>query len=318
MQHVVVLGGSVAGLTAARVLRQSRVRVTIVEPDDPLDVRRSGVPQHDQLHALLDMGRTQMDRWFPGLSQDLVDDGAVLGAGSQVQAFMAGVRKVSVPGNELIGVTRGLLESHVRRRVLGDDGVTLVRGKACGLAFTSTRVSAVRYRAMGSARVHELRADAVVDAMGRSSRLSAWLKEHGWPAPPVERMHIDLGYATALFRRAGELPEVRVAHVVPGPARTTAEQRDTGALAAVEGDRWMVLIAAFGDSKPSRDPQEFRKRMQDMQAPPFGEIARQCEMLSEVHTYRMAHSQRRTFTAVKRLPGGLFAVGDSVASFNPV
>ncbi|WP_172385571.1 NAD(P)/FAD-dependent oxidoreductase [Streptomyces sp. MNP-20] len=318
MQHVVVLGGSIAGLTAARVLSQAGVRVTIVEPDSLSDGLRTGVPQHRQLHALLDMGRTQLDRMFPHLTRDLVAEGASLGAGEEIEMYVAGARKFGVPGNELVGVTRELLESHIRRRVSAEQYVTTVRGKACGLDFNGPRVSGIRYWEPDSGVVRGLQADAVVDAMGRSSRLSAWLEKHGWEAPPLERMRIDLGYATALFRRGDDLRGLKIVHAVPDTRAPLAELGDTGALAAVENNQWMVLIAGFGDGKPTPDPDEFRERMRRIGPRPFRVIAERCDMLTDVTTYSMAHSQRRRFGKLKALPGGLFAVGDSVASYNPV
>lgn len=319
MQHVVVLGGSIAGMAAARALRSLGKRVTVVEPDGLAEtVVRGGVPQSGQLHALLDMGRTQAERWFPGLSKDLVADGAVLGSGGEIQLFSQGRRKVSVPGNELIGVSRGLLEEHIRRRTLLDDGVSVRAGKACGLDVRDMRVAGVRVRAAGSDEVHVMPADAVVDATGRSSRLASWLREEGWPEPPVDRMRIDLGYATARFRRGHELPGVRVAHQLPPAASGTGAQPDTGAMAAVEGDQWMAVIAAYAGLRPTRDPAEFRRRMREMDASPFGVVADRCELIGEVETYGMAHSLRRRWWEVERLPGGLFVVGDAVASFNPV
>ncbi|MFI8933289.1 FAD-dependent oxidoreductase [Streptomyces sp. NPDC053474] len=318
MRHVVVLGGSIAGLTAARVLSQAGVRVTIVEPDGLSGGLRPGVPQRQQLHALLDRGRTQLDRMFPHLTRDLVADGASLGAGDEIEMYTAGARKSGVPGNELVGVTRELLESHIRRRVSADKHVTVVRGKACGLDFAGPRVSGVRYGEPDSGVVRGLQADAVVDAMGRSSRLPTWLEQHGWEAPPLERMRIDLGYATAQFRRGGDLRDLKIVHAVPDTAASLAELGDTGALAAVENNQWMVLIAGFGDRKPTRDPDEFRERMRRIGPRPFRVIAERCDMLTDVTTYSMAHSQRRRFAKLKALPGGLFAVGDAVASYNPV
>ncbi|MFE3767017.1 FAD-dependent oxidoreductase [Streptomyces sp. NPDC059104] len=319
MQHVVVLGGSIAGLAAVRALRSLGTRVTVVEPDGlAATAARRGVPQSGQLHALLDMGRTQAERWFPGLSKDLVADGAVLGSGSEIQLFSNGRRKVSVPGNELIGVSRGLLEEHIRRRTLLDDGVTVRVGAACGLDIRGTRVVGVRVRAADSGEVQVVPADAVVDATGRSSRLVSWLREEGWPEPPVDRMRIDLGYATARFRRGTELPGVRVAHQLPAAVSGTGEQPDTGAMAAVEGGQWMAVIAAYAGKRPTRDPAEFRRRMGEMDASPFGVVADRCELIGEVETYSMAHSSRRRWWDVERLPGGLFVAGDAVASFNPV
>ncbi|MFC9294934.1 FAD-dependent oxidoreductase [Streptomyces sp. NPDC057011] len=327
MQHVAVLGGSIAGLAAVRALRSFGIRVTLIEPDaldsaegagrDGVDGRK-GVPQSGQLHALLDMGRTQAERWFPGLTEELVSHGAVLGAGGEIQLFAGGTRKVAVPGNELIGTTRRLLEERVRRRTLADAHVTVVRARACGLRFEGGRVTGVLHQGADGGPESCLAVDAVVDAMGRSSRLTSWLRAGGWPEPPVDRMRIDLGYATGFFRRGAELPGVRVAHQLPLAADTLERQPDTGAMAAVEGDRWMVVIAAYADRRLTRDRDAFLRRMCEMEAAPFGVVARGCELLGGVETYTMAHSMRRNWFRTERLPGGLFVVGDAVASFNPV
>ncbi len=47
-----------------------------------------------------------------------------------------------------------------------------------------------------------LRADLVVDATGRGSRQGEWLRALGALPPPKRRVHLDLGYATALFHRS--------------------------------------------------------------------------------------------------------------------
>lgn len=276
------------------------------------------MPQSGQLHALLDMGRTQAERWFPGLSQELVDAGAVVAAGSEIQMFAGGTRKVAVPGNELIGTTRRLLEDRVRRRTLADEHVTVIQARACGLRFEGGRVTGVLHQGVDGGPESCLPVDAVVDAMGRSSRLTSWLRDGGWPEPPVDRMRIDLGYATGLFRRGPELPGVRVAHQLPRAADTAGGQPDTAAMAAVEGDRWMVVVAAYADRRPTRDREAFLGRMRALESAPFGVVARSCELLGEVETYTMAHSMRRNWSRTERLPGGLFVVGDAVASFNPV
>src|SRR5687767_2521213 len=81
-RRAVVLGGSIAGLMAARVLSDHAGEVLIIERDDiaALDVPddriaadptgavapRPGVPQGSQVHALLPSGQIQLERWFPG------------------------------------------------------------------------------------------------------------------------------------------------------------------------------------------------------------------------------------------------------------
>src|SRR5918999_5364702 len=78
--HALVIGGSMAGLFAARVLSERFGRVTIVErdrfPEGPQF--RKGVPQSRHLHAFMMRGRMISDRLFPGLSEELEEAGAVL------------------------------------------------------------------------------------------------------------------------------------------------------------------------------------------------------------------------------------------------
>src|SRR4051794_19456821 len=79
--HAVVLGGSVAGLLAARVLSDSYARVSVVERD-PLPAgggHRRGVPQSRHVHGLPPAGRGFFDEVFDGFTAELVAAGAVAG-----------------------------------------------------------------------------------------------------------------------------------------------------------------------------------------------------------------------------------------------
>jgi 2-polyprenyl-6-methoxyphenol hydroxylase-like FAD-dependent oxidoreductase len=63
----VVIGGSLAGLCAARVLAGFYDRVTIVDRDSyPAGAfERAGVPQSRHVHALLARGRRELEGLFP-------------------------------------------------------------------------------------------------------------------------------------------------------------------------------------------------------------------------------------------------------------
>lgn len=321
MRRAVVLGGGIAGLLAARVLSEHAEDVAVVEPDDidAVGGGRPGAPQSNQLHALLDMGRVQMERWWPGLSGELAADGAVLGKGAAIRMYVNGVRKVTVPGNEMIGVTRPLLERHLRRRTLARENVRLLGGRATGLVFRGGRVRGARYSPDGAPGSEvEAPADLVVDATGRATRLDHWLRAGGWPSPPLERMRIDLGYATALLRRGGELPGLVVAQSLVSPARPGMPHHPSAAMAAVEGDRWMVVVADYGRRQPHPDREDFLRLCRNAPAAPFREVADNCVFDSDVVAYRMADSRRRQFTRLGCFPAGLVALGDAVASFNPV
>ncbi|MEU6036103.1 MULTISPECIES: FAD-dependent oxidoreductase [Actinomadura] len=317
LRRAVVLGGSIAGLLAARVLSDHATEVIVLERDDP-DARgpRPGVPQGTQVHVLLNGGRVQLDRWFSGFSDSLLADGAVLSKDDAIRMYVDGVLKVPV-ADGIVSASRPFLESRVRTRTLALGNVRLLRARACGLTFGPDRVTGVRYTGDGDAadRIAELPADLVVDAMGRSSRLGDWLEEAGWPRPPMRRVGIDLGYATASFRRDGAPLDVSTVQAIVQPGR---ERRPgVSVLTAVEDGRWSILLSGFADDRPTRDPEEFRARCQRL-PPVFAWVADNCPMIGSVVTYRQADSRRRDFHAVRRLPAGLVAVGDAVASFNPV
>ncbi|MGW9452545.1 NAD(P)/FAD-dependent oxidoreductase [Streptomyces sp. NPDC055632] len=329
MKRAVVMGGSYAGLFAARVLSDHAEDVVVVEPDvmgpDGLGRR---VPQRHQLHALLSMGHTQLERWFPGITDDLVKGGALLGEGEDVRFYLDGRLKAPVPGARMLGATRPFLENHLRRRVEGLAHVRFVRARATDLVLRNGRVAGVTTAApesgdaagdgSGDGSGETIDADFAVDAMGRNSPLEDWLVRHGWDRAPVDSMRIDLGYATALFHRGDELGGTVVAHSSPGPASGYLPTvTEPGALAAVEGDRWSVVLAGYADHRPGPDPEEFLRRMRRC-VDPIRTVADASTMIGGVRTYRFVESRRRTHSRLDRFPGGLVVVGDALASVNPV
>ena len=69
--HAIVIGSSIAGLTAARVLTDHCERVSIIERDIAPTAKefRKGVPQARHPHILLKGGEQVLENLFPGLRQ---------------------------------------------------------------------------------------------------------------------------------------------------------------------------------------------------------------------------------------------------------
>ncbi|GAB3932303.1 FAD-dependent oxidoreductase [Micromonospora vulcania] len=311
----VVLGGSVAGLLAARVLSDHAESVVIIDRDD-LQVTggRPGVPQGTQLHALLPGGFLQLERLFPGFREQAVAQGAVGAPPEARRNYLDGRLKVVVPDDaDSLAGSRPLLERLIRQQVLRLPNVKTITARGTGLVIDGSVVTGVRCDVGGVTGVES--GDLVVDAMGRSSRLSEWLEQSGWEKPVTRRMTVDLNYATALFRRTETNPAATVVLALHTPA--VSSDVAGAAFFAIEDGRWMAMMAGYGDNRPGRTAQDFVRRLREQFPPEFGEVAGN-EMLGDVQTYRHSDSRRRDFHALRRFPARLVSVGDAVASFNPV
>jgi alpha/beta hydrolase fold len=77
-EHAVVIGASMAGLLAARVLAEAYERVTVVDRDElPTGpVPRQAVPQGRHAHTLLPLGQQQLEELLPGFPAELTAAGA--------------------------------------------------------------------------------------------------------------------------------------------------------------------------------------------------------------------------------------------------
>jgi len=76
-KHAIVIGASIAGLCAARVLSDFSERVTVYERDELPEgpANRSAVPQGRHVHLLMARGAQEFEAHFPGLLDDMVAAG---------------------------------------------------------------------------------------------------------------------------------------------------------------------------------------------------------------------------------------------------
>ncbi|HSK95891.1 MAG TPA: hypothetical protein VK891_04660, partial [Euzebyales bacterium] len=199
--RAVVLGASMAGLLAARVLTDSYGQVTVIDRDElpEAPVHRRGVPHGRHLHALAARGQQALEELFPGLTAELIARGTPSGdLLANGRLYFSGHRLRQAPtGLVLLCASRPFLEGHVRARVRALPNLRFLdRCDVVGLATTTEgrRVTGVRVlrRADGSAE-EVLGADLVVDATGRGSRTPVWLDALGYPRPEREQVAIGLG-----------------------------------------------------------------------------------------------------------------------------
>jgi 2-polyprenyl-6-methoxyphenol hydroxylase-like FAD-dependent oxidoreductase len=324
MERALVLGGGVAGLLAARALSDHAREVVVVERDDlsggPAD--RRGVPQGSQVHGLLARGLELMEAMFPGLTADLAEGGAeVADPGVDCQWWVSGACKPPSGIGPGVACTRPFLEWHLRRRLTAVPGVRVIRARVEGLTATGGRVDGIVLKessegAAGTGQGERLGGDLVVDCTGRSTRIDEWLRALGYDPPPQRRVSVDLGYATRFYPRQ---PEERLAGARAIISITEDYRRARGSVAfPVENGRWIVTVGAYHDDRPRAEADDFAARLQADPAPGMRLFAGRDDGLTDVMTYRYPSSVRRDYHRCRRLPGGLVAAGDSVASFNPL
>lgn len=318
--HAVVIGASIAGMCAARVLSDHYDKVTLFERDDLPDEpgNRTAVPQGKHVHLLMARGANEFESLFPGLLDGMVAAGVPklanrpdcihFAAGGHVLGTNTTLRKeftAYIP-------SRPHLEWQIRQRALAIPNVELVRSGVAEPQYDRVqhRVTGVLLEAGDESSA--VPADLVVDATGRGTRLPAWLEQWGFGRPTEETVEVGIAYATHQVR----IPDGLIAEKIVVAGASREHPVGIGMLLYEDGN-WG--LTTFGTAK-AEPPTNFAEScdLADVMLPEHVSAAvRVGEPIGEMAFHKYPTSRWRRYDRMKRFPTGIIPFGDAVVSFNP-
>lgn len=324
--HAIVIGGSMAGMCAARVLADHYARVTVLDRDTyPADItHRRGVPQSHHAHALLARGQQELEGLFPGYTEALVGAGALKFDFNQGFAIfrMWGWSPRAPAGLETLWASRPLVEGVARAHLRRTPNVELREGVVVEDLVIEReprpRAAGVVVRDANGATT-PLHADLVVDASGRGTKAPKWMQSAGLSRPEEETVEAFAGYASRFYRRppASARPAqwwwdgLWVEMVPPHFPRG-------GVAFPLEHDRWLVTLVGFARDYPPQDEAGFLDFAGSLYSPILREALDLATPESDIVINRSMTNRFRRYDTWRDVLDGFVAVGDGVCAFNPV
>lgn len=320
--HAIVIGGSMAGLLAARVLADYFDQVTIVDrdrfPEQPST--RKGVPQSGHAHVLLLRGQEILEEFFPGLEAELA------AADAPFVDWIADCQMLGMKGWELRfpsdlvtrTCSRNLLEWTVRQRLANYSNIEFLQDSLVTELLSNKKrntVTGVRIKLNHKSEIKEIFANLVIDASGRRSNATKWLQALGYSAPQETSVNSFVGYASRVYQQPTN-------HQIDWKGliiwQRPPEDSKGGMIYPVEKNRWIVTLTGAEKDYPPTDQDGFLEFARQMRSPALYEAIKNAQPISEIYSYRATENLFRHYEKLSQWPEQFCIIGDAVCTFNPI
>ena len=317
--RAIVVGASISGLLAARVVAPHVEQVLVFERDTLGEAAgpRRMTPQGHHLHMLLKGGDEAIERMVPGFLATIERAG-----GTRVRPgvdFALG-SELGFPPKWDSGIvqsvqSRWLLEHCLRRQVLAQTPNVEVRTETTvrGVEYDARLNRIVGVRVEGASEA-TLETDLVIDATGRGETTLRWLRALGLPLPEIEEVMIDFGYSSAVLELDAAPTRdwlgIGVANI-PGPGARG------GVVLPIENGLHILSCGGRGASRPPENKDDLIEFSRTLPQPELYETLRRAQFMTPVTPALFPSNRFRHYERLATLPVGLWPIGDAIVSVNP-
>jgi len=329
MSAAIVIGGGIAGMSAAKVLTEFFDKVIVLERDrypDGIGDRR-GVPHGKMFHTLLERGRREIEDILPGFHK-LLDERKIpkvsFGFNCALMTARGWGRNAPVPSPRSLFCSRGLLETTMRDLFIDDPGVEIVQEftvtglvtEKCAEGLTCIGVIGKR---KGGVEPERIDGDLVLDASGGNSKAAAWLKDIGLAPPREETLDPLLTYGGQHYRmkEGAEFPRdwwwTHGAFI----QRVPPDDNSAAHLLRQEAGIWLLTLVAGDGHEVPTDEAGIRAFLDSMRSPLIGDMLPYFEPIDELTTYRLPKNRWKHYESWSETLHGFVAIGASTCVFNP-